>query len=123
MTPSHHSPAPEQAHNGETLIDAGAAPLARPSREPGGCGHLSLMAAEQAMRGALAGQKGEHLASCPRCQRLVQDMQPSAAEAERFARWAAQLDSDLTTKRAKSRRPAKRLILSTPRTALPKLPR
>ena len=107
MTPLYHSLTPEQARPGE-MKTAAVPPVALP-HQPAGRRHLSFEAAEQAMRGVLTGEDGEHLADCSRCQSLVQNMRPKAEEAERFARWAAQHDTVSTPgTSAKIRRPAKR---------------
>ena len=56
--------------------------------------HLSFEAAVKAMQGegALLAEEGEHLASCARCQSLVQNMRSRPIDSKRFAEWAAEYD-------------------------------
>lgn len=91
MSSSDHVPAPQSE--------------AQRSEKPANGDHLSYVAAEKAMQGPLLGEEGAHLASCPRCQALVQNMRPRAIDSDRFARWAAERDTDVTSSRPrKSRR-------------------
>jgi hypothetical protein len=97
-TPAHQFVSSEsQARGSETLTEAAPAAMTKARNHSASRNHLSFEAAEQAMRGVLSGEEGEHLVSCSRCQSLVQNMRPKAADAERFARWAVQRDIQSTT--------------------------
>jgi hypothetical protein len=80
-------PTGEKSHNAATNEDPSMSPDDVASRE-----HLSFEAAVKAMKEVLSGEEGTHLASCARCQSLVQNMRPRPIDSERFAAWATEYD-------------------------------